>query len=264
MHVQLPTNTQLRIFTPTIIGTPLDVDGVPRDITFGLGVDDSLCVLATNGAIQLEYQFSGEKLIVPQDGEFFLSSGKLLPVAGTPGTCECAAMQPRALPSQPPEYATTSAPPVIPAPLMAPAPEAPSIPPAAMAALPGGEAPVEFSVPIHPEDAHPTVPPERAPTAPASAPAIGLPVYTAVMPLLFNASSPLAPDDPGADTVLLVRQVHVDPDYRFSGQVQAPGFAEAMQHALGVTQAPAGQGTATPAQKKRGFWSKVKRIFGGV
>ena len=83
------------------------------------------------------------------------------------------------------------------------------------------------------------------------------------MPLMFNASSPLAPDDPGADTVLLVRQVHVDPDYRFSGQVQAPGFAEAMQHALGVTQAPAGQGTATPAQKKRGFWSKVKRIFGG-
>ena len=140
MRVQLPTNTQLRIFTPTIIGTPLDVDGVPRDITFGLGVDDSLCVLATNGAIQLEHQFSGEKLIVPQDGEFFLSSGKLLPVAGTPGTCECAAMQPRALPSQPPEYATTSAPPVIPAPLMAPAPEAPSIPPAAIAALPAAEA----------------------------------------------------------------------------------------------------------------------------
>jgi hypothetical protein len=80
---------------------------------------------------------------------------------------------------------------------------------------------------------------------------------------MFNAAAPLAPDDPGADTVLLVRQVHVDPDYKFSGQVQAPGFAEAMQHALGVTAAPASQGTGTPAQRKRGFWSKVKRIFGG-
>ena len=83
------------------------------------------------------------------------------------------------------------------------------------------------------------------------------------MPLVFNAASPLAPDDPGADTVLLVRQVHVDPDYKFSGQVQAPGFAEAMQHALGVTAAPSSQGIGTPAQKRRGFWSKLKRIFGG-
>ena len=89
VRVNLPANTDLRIFTPTIMGTPLGISGGPRDVSVGLSLDDSLCVLATSGAIQLEHQFTGEKLIVPQAGEFFLNAGRLLPVAGTPGSCQC-------------------------------------------------------------------------------------------------------------------------------------------------------------------------------
>ena len=76
MRVELPAKAALRIFTPTIIGTPIDISGGARDVTVGLELDDSLCVLATSGAIQLEHQFTGEMIIVPQAGEFFLNSGK--------------------------------------------------------------------------------------------------------------------------------------------------------------------------------------------
>ncbi len=89
VQVQLPAASSLRVFTPTIIATPLGISGGERDVAVGLSLDDSLCVRATTGAIQLEHQFSGEKLIVPQAGEFFLNAGQLLPVAGTPGSCEC-------------------------------------------------------------------------------------------------------------------------------------------------------------------------------
>src|SRR6202167_1164052 len=104
VRVELPGKTALRIFTPTIIGTPLDIAGGSRDVTVGLSLDDSLCVVATSGAIQLEHQFTGEKLIVPRAGEFFLNAGRLLPVAGTPGSCQCTRAEPSpAAPS--PDYA---------------------------------------------------------------------------------------------------------------------------------------------------------------
>src|ERR1700691_654010 len=88
VRVELPGKTALRVFTPTIIGTPLDIAGGSRDVTVGLSLAVSLCVVATSGAIQLEHQFTGEKLIVPRAGEFFLNAGRLLPVAGTPGSCQ--------------------------------------------------------------------------------------------------------------------------------------------------------------------------------
>ena len=89
MRVQLPAAAQLRIFTPTIVATPIDIGGAPRDFTVGLDLSDSLCVVATSGALRLEHQFTGEGLIVPQSGEFFLAAGKLLPVAGVAGSCQC-------------------------------------------------------------------------------------------------------------------------------------------------------------------------------
>src|SRR5271156_2219257 len=107
MRVQIPATTALRIYTPTIVATPLDIGGAVRDITVGLDLNNSMCVLSTSGAIRLEQQFSGEGLIVPQAGEFFLAGGNLVPVAGAPGSCECTAFVAKAAapglpaPSQP-------------------------------------------------------------------------------------------------------------------------------------------------------------------
>src|SRR5580700_9025847 len=101
MHVQIPASTSLRIYTPTIIATPLDIGGAVREVNVGLDLNDSLCVVSTGGAIRLEQQFSGEGLIVPQAGEFFLEGGNLVPVVGAPGSCECVAQFTRLAPPPP-------------------------------------------------------------------------------------------------------------------------------------------------------------------
>jgi len=266
MRVELPGKTDLRIFTPTIIGTPLDIAGGSRDVTVGLSLDDSLCVLASSGAIQLEHQFTGEKLIVPQAGEFFLNAGRLLPVAGTPGSCQCTRAEPSpAAPS--PDYAAVIRP-VTPqlAPQAAPARDsAPAEPDPA----PAAKVSITYSMLAQANETHPIVPPAKK-AAPA-APPTSNPVYTAVLPpLTFIAGSPNRPPNPTVDMVLLIREAQVSPEWEFSGHVAAPEFAQAMQHALGESgsashaQPSSDNPPATSsARRKSGFWESLKKALGG-
>jgi hypothetical protein len=303
MRVQLPPKTSLRVFTPTVIGTPLDISGGARDATMGLNLDDSMCVLAKSGAIQLANQFTDQTLIVPQSGEFFLNAGQLQPVVGKPGSCQCtvaAPQPPPPAPAQLPEFAQTTPP--------APAPQAaadvtpltalpvtapqfaqtipatpvprhstdasPTAPPMIAdqrlaAAIPAprldepSPPPIEYSVPASVSEAHPVVP--AAKQAPANAPAGPPPIYTAVLPTLaFSASSPESPGDPTPDMTLLIRTARVEPEWRFTGTVAAPEFVSAMQHSLGVE---AGKqppaADATAPKRNGGFWARLKRVFGG-
>jgi hypothetical protein len=275
LHVQLPAKTSLRIFSPTIIATPIDINGGTRDVTVGLDLNDSLCVLATSGAIQLEHQFSGEKLIVPQAGEFFLNAGRLVPVAGSPGSCNCSPMPQRAAPRAPtriPDFAesepTTAAPDrTIVAPEPAPAPAAASEPPAIEITR---QPSATFAIPLDANEAHPSARPtdEHA----GEAPAVAEPARETVTPLLeFNASEPQPPDEAAPELMLLVKEARVSPGWEFDGHVNAPEFAEAMQRALGEEspakgaeeRSSAGQPGVQPDQK-RGFWAALKRLFGGT
>jgi hypothetical protein len=264
VRLELPANTVLRIFTPTIIGTPIGISGGSRDVTVGLSLDDSLCVRATSGAIQLEHQFTGERLIVPQAGEFFLNAGKLLPVAGKPGSCQCtsATIIPAPPPAAPsPDYAIAV--------ILRAAPQ-PAADPAPVTADPAPEPitkpSIDYSMLAKANEAHPVVPPAKN-----AAPPTSVPVYTAVLPALsFIAGSPTRPPEPAEDMVLLIREARVSPEWEFSGQVVAPEFAQAMQHALGEkpaapqAQPPSDNSpAATPAKKKGGFWSSLKKVFGG-
>ncbi len=304
MRVQLPPKTSLRVFTPTVIGTPLDISGGARDVTMGLNLDDSMCVLATSGAIQLSNQFTDQTLIVPQSGEFFLNAGQLQPVAGKPGSCQCTAMKP-----QPPAPAVAEIPEFAQAKPPAPAPPAPAdvaplaAPPATIpqfvqttptsplrrrstdiaapttppeiadqqlaAVIPAARPdepsppPIEYSVPASVSEAHPVVPTARQ--APADAPSGPTPTYTAVLPtLMFSASSPAPPGDLTPDMTLLIRIARVEPEWAFTGTVAAPEFVAAMRQSLGVEpgkQPPVADATAP--KQKGGFWSALKRLFGG-
>ena len=311
MRVQLPPKTSLRVFTPTVIGTPLDISGGARDVTMGLNLDDSMCVVASSGAIQLANQFTDQTLIVPQSGEFFLSAGQLQPVAGKPGSCQCTATKsqpPPPPPAQIPEFAQTAPPPpalaLTPAPQApanvaplaappvtvepqyvqtapaAPAPRssmgaAPTTPPALadqpLAAVvpvaPTGEPappPIEYSVPASVSEAHPVVPPARQLPA-GGAPAGPAPTYMAVLPtLMYSASSPEPPGDLTPDMTFLIRTARVEPQWNFTGTVAAPEFVAAMRQSLGEEapkQPPAADSTAP--KKRHGFWSGLKRLFGG-
>jgi hypothetical protein len=266
IHVQLPAGTALRLFTPTIIATPLDINGAARDVTLGLDIHDSLCVLASSGALRLEHQFSGENLVVPQSGEFFLDSGKLAPIVGAPGTCDCTLTQ-----------AQISTPPALPAPAqdkkpdsledkkknaslgplpalakVLPAPQLAGLednksnsavakPPAAppLKQTPAAPAPppqltVEFSVPAHrtgleDKKVNDTRPVPAPPKTPELAPPPEYrPEYKVIMPpLTFSATSPAPPPEPSLDTILLVRIARVQPVYEFTGRVEPPPGPEA-------------------------------------
>jgi hypothetical protein len=270
MRVQIPATTALRIYTPTIVATPLDIGGAVRDITVGLDLNNSMCVLSTSGAIRLEQQFSGEGLIVPQAGEFFLASGTLVPVAGAPGSCECTAF-----------VARTAAPP-LPAPSQpVPAqniPLAAMIPPAISAQPDVAPANTTVSEPMaprnrvqigmlaHANEMHPV--PTAANNVEPPIPDITLPQYTVMLqPLVVTVTpSPLRPAEPAADTAMLVRVARVAPEWEFSGHVDAPEFAVDMQRALGQKASvpqPQPIRASQPAKKKRGFWGSIKGIFVG-
>jgi hypothetical protein len=296
LRVQLPAGTSLRIFTPTIIATPLDIGGGPRDINIGLDLNDSLCVLAASGALRLEHQFTGEGLIVPQSGEFFLAGGKLVPVAGTPGSCLCAEMHTTVAPLPAP-----SAPiPRVPGSItdqtqLAPPPEIKSesnptakadLKPSAPPPKPQPEPPVQLAVLAHANESHPN-PPPKAPEPPPPPP-VSIPEYKIIMPpLTFAAGSdsgPAAPPDASPELVLLVRTARIQPEFEFTGRVEAPP-ARIENAALRTPSQPPPpskpakqksppksasaqppkqpQSAAKQEKKKGGFWSSLKRIFGG-
>src|SRR5580693_2400586 len=272
IHLQLPASTPLRIFTPTMIATPLDIGGASREITAGLDMNDSLCVVASSGAIRLEQQFTGAGLIVPQSGEFFLSAGNLVPVAGTPGSCECTPLHVQSLPPpQIPVLGVTSREqlnveqyPSEAAPLPAPTPAPPTAPPNAVAEKePAPEPNVQLRILAGANETHPILPaPKDAPPPP---PVVYVPEYKIILPpLVYSASaSPAPPEDPAIEAVLLVRTVHVEPDYQFTGHVEAPHLeAVAQKSSSSPGRQGAGEGNSSGG-KKEGFWARLKRAFGG-
>jgi hypothetical protein len=267
LRVELPAKTALRIFTPTIIATPIDISGGARDVTVGLNLDDSLCVLAAGGALQLEHQFSGEKLIVPQEGEFLLDGGRLQPVAGSAGSCTCAAMQKGAPEPEPVEHAEEVAPVIMPVqPQIAAAPSGAAA--GAKASAPTQEEQaetqpnIEFSIAAHANEAHPVAPARNPGRAPSEPPPI-VPVYmVTVPPLSFVASFPKAPPDPEVDTMLLVSEAQVLPEWEFTGHVAAPSFAGAMKNALGEVPSPDAPMAGSSGERK-GFWAALKSLFVG-
>jgi hypothetical protein len=287
IRVQLPHDSSLRVFTPNIVATPLDISGGSRDVAVGLNLDDSLCVRATSGAIQLEHQFSGEKLIVPQTGEFFLNAGALLPVAGVTGSCGCDEAENTPIivpaPAAPPQYAVVVSRPAAsaqPAPRPLPAPEfATPQPPSMIAAVP----PAELAKPepdfdlqllARASEAHPLAPPSPSKDVVQAPPDPPAPTYvsttTAASALTYIAPELRPPYDPGPDVILLIRQAQIAREWEFTGHVNAPEFALAVQHALGQSTAQPPASThqkeskpATQEKKKGGFWAALKRAFGG-
>jgi hypothetical protein len=255
IHLQLPAGSPVRVFTPTIIATPIDISGAARDITLGLDLNDSLCVLATSGALRLEQQFTGEGLIVPQAGDFLIAPGKLVPTAGVSGNCECTAMQAQSAP--PPNIPLMG---VSSASQLQMPDASPVQPPAAgdgkPAIPPHADPNVQLRVLAKEDEAHPLPQPEK--NVPPPPPPTAMPIYKIVMPPLgFSASSPSPPEDPSLDAVLLVRTVHVEPEYEFSGHVDPPALVSTAPVAAPKAKEP------KPQKSGGGFWAGLKRLFGG-
>jgi hypothetical protein len=58
-----------------------------------------------------------------------------------------------------------------------------------------------------------------------------------------------------------VRTVHVEPEYEFTGHVDAPSVGSAA--GASSSRVPPGKSKDHREQKNGGFWAGLKRLFGG-
>lgn len=255
LRLQLPASRSLRVFTPTIIATPLEINGAPGDVSVMLTHDDSLCVKAASGALLLESQFTNDKIVVPQAGQFWFEQGRLVPVARTDVTCECLLPEARyVLPS--PVPASAPIPDLTGAEIT---PNASSSDKAKPRSEQRDEQPgVDYSILAHPNDAHPVA--EQPKTASPQPPEL-TPFYRVDMPpLSFSASSPVPPPASTEQMILLIRTTEINPDFEFTGHVNPPPMN-------GQKKSDTGKNASSPNSKmtgrKHGFWARLKRFLVG-
>jgi len=257
IRAYLPASSSLRIFTPTLIATPVEINGTASDVSVGLQQDDSLCVKAASGALLLESQFTNEKIVVPQSGQFFFAQGRLVPIVRTDMQCACLLTEARFLP--PPS--STPAPALgdlTPAEIASAATPAPAAATKTQPEKKPDQTGVEYSILAHPNDAHPAAAePKPAPAPPPNE----MPFYKIVMPpLAFSASSPVPPPASAEDMVLLIRTTRVDPDFEFTGHVDPPSASEKTKS---HTEKASRGKQPKIAGAKPGFWARLKHFFGG-
>ena len=189
VHAKLENASPLTFYTPLIVASPVAIASGPRDVTVGLDQSGAMCVLAARGAVRIEQQLTGHRVLLPQGGELSLAGEQIESMRGASGSCQCEVLVARSQPLeqvQPPQLS-----------LLASAASARLYPPAA-----------EY---------------QTAPQDTQKPPTIEEPVYQVVMPpLTFDAASPAPPPQPSPETILLLRQARVRPVKVFRGRVEEP------------------------------------------
>jgi hypothetical protein len=216
------------IFTAQVVASLISVGERPRDATIGVEADGSLRAVAAHGAVRLEHQLTGQSLVVPQSSEVVLPGGQLESLREARGECRCEPVFARA------------------------APPAPS--PVQVGALAPNAG-----------DATKTDAAKKDPPKPASEE----PKWTVVMPpLTFDATKPPPALEPRPETILLVREVRVQPAVVFTGRVETPPKVKGVKTQKATAPEPAVSITASAEKKSAGgFGSKLRnffrRLFGG-
>lgn len=89
VHVRVSAELPLQIYTAMVTASPVSVGGKPRDAVIGLDAGGEMCVYAAHGAVRLENQFSGQRVLVPQLGEVSVPGGQIESVREATGGCRC-------------------------------------------------------------------------------------------------------------------------------------------------------------------------------
>ena len=221
VHVRIGPESSgpvVTIYTAQVVALLISVGERPRDATIGVETDGSLRAGAAHGAVRLEHQLTGQSLVVPQSSEVVLPGGQLESLREARGECRCEPVFARATP---------------------PAPT-----PVQVAALASSEGDAAKA-----DDA------KKDPPKPASEE----PKWTVVMPpLTFDATKPPPSLEPRPETILLVREVRVQPAVVFSGRVEKPSKVKA----AAPSEEALTQSAAAGAKKSGGgFGSKLRNFF---
>ena len=228
VHVRIGSAPIVTIYTAQVVASLISVGERPRDVTIGVETDGSLRAVAAHGAVRLEHQLTGQSLVVPQSSEVLLPGGQMESLREARGECRCEPVFARAAPPAP--------------------------------------TPVQVGV-LAPNagDAAKTDATKKDPPKPANEE----PKWTVVMPpLTFDASKPPPALEPRPETMLLVREVRVQPAVVFTGRVEKPPKVKSTKTQKAKAPEPA-TSVAAAAEKKSGggFGSKLRnffrRLFGG-
>jgi hypothetical protein len=228
VHVRIGSAPMVTIYTAQVVASLISVGERPRDATIGVEADGSLRAVAAHGAVRLEHQLTGQSLVVPQSSEVVLPGGQVESLREARGECRCEPVFARAAP---------------------PAPTPVQV--GALASSEGDAAKIDAA--------------RKNPTKPATEE----PKWTVVMPpLTFDASKPPPALEPRPETILLVREVRVQPAVVFTGRVEKPLKVKAVKTLKATAPEPAASVTAAAEKKSGGgFGSKLRnffrRLFGG-
>lgn len=227
----------IAIYMPLVIATPIPLGNNPRDATVGLTNTGTMCVLATNGAVRLQNQLSGESTIVPQPSEVFVPGSSFASLPPAVGQCDCDFDEPTAQQSPSPSNV-----PII----SSTAPRTSAAPPQ------------ETSNPATPQNAPVTA------SAPLPPPLVvsNQPDSTATLPpIAYDAKSATdAPEPISVATLMLAQQTVVQPAWIFHGTVIDSGKT---QNSSANESSSAQTGASRPQPKKRGFWAKLHHFLTG-
>jgi hypothetical protein len=182
------------------------------------------------GAVRLEHQFTGEKLLAPQGAELSVAATSLDSIRTSPGMCRCDA------PPQPVLVGVTKE-----------QAEAAAKQPAQKAAEPSAEA--------VPRETLARQKPAREREEPR--------VVAVMPPLTFDANAPAPPAPARPEVVRLIHEVRVQPAAVFTGRVvprektKSPtAIAKADAKSKAAAQAP-----GETKEKKPGFGTRLKGFF---
>jgi hypothetical protein len=189
VHVYITHAPALTVYTPQIQAQPFAIGEGRQDALVGFDSPGAMCIRAKFGAIRLNQQFTGQKLIVPQGGDVMVTNGQLDAVQSGTGRCSCELE----MASIPPPHMNTEAS------FLASAAESEPKPLAASGVGP--------------------------PASPAGS--SDQPIYHVFMPPLRYDANAKIQDVPDPHLIMLVRQVRVRPTLIFEGRVEGnPVVAE--------------------------------------
>lgn len=210
IHAEINQEPALNIYTAQIQAKPISIGGGTQETLVGLDAHGAMCVRASNGAVRLEQQLTGQSILLPQGGDVFLQNGQLDGLKIAQGQCAC-------------ELPTAKTP-------------APSAPEVSLIATSEEVKKKKLDLKA-----------DRAPNPPAPIAAKEEPIYQVNMPpLRFDANAKVQ-DEPDPRLIVLVRRVRVRPTLIFEGRVEGDPVvvASALPPATPV-QAPAAAATLKP------------------
>lgn len=231
LHGRLAPSLPITVLTALATATPVSIASNQRDLVVGLEQQGDLCVNAVLGAVRLEHQLTGEKVLAPQGAELTVPASSLNSITTAPSVCRC---------DPPPQ-------PVI-------------------VGVPKEIAEAAASRPKPPPASEPATEPARSAADPQAQPRQEPRVIAVMPPLTFDARNPHPPPPARPEMVRIIQEVRIQPATVFRGRVEPRSKPMPAQKA-GTAAKGADAADAAEKEKKPGFGTRLKnffrRLFGG-